>query len=528
MGGGKKKQVIGFEYAMTLHMGICRGPVNEIMEIDVGGKVAWSYAVSPSNVPVWDDGTHNDLAFYTTGATVDIQRADLFGGHAREGGIRGPVMVYFGNPEQTPSTNPFLAANWSGPKPEYRGTVTAWYDGLIATNNPYPKKWSFRVRRSTMGWDSTVFRPDLARINLMSTHYNPYPGIRWERMPGIKAMNPAHIIYESLTNRVWGRGLPSAMLDVDSFEDAAQALYDEAFGLCIRWTRTDEISLFVQHILDHIGGVLFVKRSTGLLTLRLIRGGYDPLALPLYDTSNGILEIVDATVASPVSTTNEVVIEYKDPVTNTARTVRVASLGSIQQTGGVLHTAKREYRGIPTAGIAQRVAIRDLRAMSDGLRKFIIKFDRRVWDIEPGGLVRIQDESRGILPTVLRVGKIEDGTLQSGTITLHCAQDVFALPSGSFISDQESVWEPPITTPCAPDQTVFEVPYVMLARALGPTEMGSLIEESAFLGTIVERGATSNTMYDIAVRGGAPEVEDWPEGDDMFCGYVRPPGAPGG
>jgi hypothetical protein len=91
--------------------------------------------------------------------------------------------------------------------------------------------------------------------------------------PGMDA-NPAHIIYECLTNTDWGMGSPSTAIDVDSFEDAAQTLYVENFGLSMIWTRQASIEKFVQEVLDHIQAVLFVDPATGLLTLSLIRGDY--------------------------------------------------------------------------------------------------------------------------------------------------------------------------------------------------------------------------------------------------------------
>ena len=80
-----------------------------------------------------------------------------------------------------------------------------------------------RVRRALKGWDGPVWQPSLAVIELdasyvgMSDSAEDYPAT--DRT--VKAMNPAHIIYECLTNRVWGRGLARTMLDEASFLVAA-------------------------------------------------------------------------------------------------------------------------------------------------------------------------------------------------------------------------------------------------------------------------------------------------------------------
>src|SRR6185436_11694918 len=109
----------------------------------------------------------------------------------------------------------------------------------------------------------------------------------------IRAMNPAHIVYECVTNRVWGRGLPRALLDDVAFRAVADKLYEENFGLCFLWNRQDDIDVFVQNVIDHIGGALYIDRQTGLLKLRLIRNDYDAATLIAYTFENGILDITE-------------------------------------------------------------------------------------------------------------------------------------------------------------------------------------------------------------------------------------------
>src|SRR5690606_40803528 len=81
----------------------------------------------------------------------------------------------------------------------------------------------------------------------------------------IKAANPAHIIWQLRTDRRYGRGLPSSRMNADSFAAAADALYDEGFGLCLRWTRQDTIANFEQIVLDHIGAVIDEDPSDGTI-----------------------------------------------------------------------------------------------------------------------------------------------------------------------------------------------------------------------------------------------------------------------
>lgn len=499
MGGKSDGQVVGYKYYFGLQMGVSRGPVDEMVEITVGDKVLWQGSI-------------------TGNTTIDINKPELFGGEKKEGGIQGALDVMFGASDQVATSK--LAEMLTGVMPGFRRTFTLFYDGMVCANSPYPKKWAVRARRTIEGWDGDVFRPDIAAIWMA-------PSVaETEHIESIKAMNPAHIIFECLTNREWGRGLPRAALDIPSFEAVAETLYAEGFGLCLRWTRTDEIQAFVQHVLDHIAGAIFMSRSSGLLTMRLVRGGYDASTLPLFDSESGLLEITEAAVSSSVVTTNEMIVQFREPVMNQDRKVRVTNLASLQSAGGAFNSIERSYPGLPTSDLARRVAQRDLRVSAEGLRRFSITVDRRGWTLEPGGLMRIRDASRHIPETVVRIGKIEDGTLQRGTIKLAVVQDVFAMPEGSFMGEQPGLWRPPVREACAGRSELFELPYFMLARNMRPADFAMLHDESAYFGTVVETGRSANVGYDLAVRSGWPTADDWPGNDDSFCGFERPEWAP--
>lgn len=588
-GGGSSSYTTGYRYFFGIHMGISRGPVDELCEIKVGDKTAWSGSV-------------------TGNTQFTIDNYNLFGGEAKEGGIQGTLDVMMGGATQTApaslramfganvpsavtvsgtiggnglyvkantglsyfttiggvlwqlqrdsfgrwtvfgsngvtyrSTNtPDLpeqatgwvrvtltqgAFNWEtgqfdtiesttaasiGITPSYslvpgfRRTFTVFYDGIVSMNNPYPKPWKFRVRRIFQGWDGDVFRPDLALV----------------QMGNIKAMNPAHIIYECLTNREWGRGLSRSMIDESSFAQVAMTLKSEGFGLCTRWNRTDSIKSFIAIILNHIAGSLFTSRRTGLLTLRLVRGGYDFEELPLFTPETGLLQVNDSPVASNSVGINEVRVTYRDPITDEDRTVRVNNLAALQASGGAINSTSREYKAVPTAELAIRLAQRDLRASSVALRKFTITLDRRGRSVEPGGVFLIQDQNRGIPITPVRVGQIEDGTLTDGSIKIVAVQDVFALPQVTWNVDVPNTWSPPSGTACLDVHRVFELPYFMLAGNLRRADLAYVETNDGFFGAVCAQGNSLNGGYQIAVRDGPSTPEDQPTSTEFFCGYT--------
>lgn len=200
-------------------------------------------------------------------------------------------------------------------------------------------------------------------------------------MATIKAMNPAHIIFEAQTNEEWGRGTDLGQLDLDSFKQCADILHDERFGMCIAWKRQDALKQFIQQILDHIGGALMIDRTTGLWKLVLIRESDSPDNLPSFDYGTGILRIEEDNNSSNDLVTNQLVVSYTDPVSNETRTVRTENLASIQQDGIILQN--KTYVGLPTVDLAGRVASRDMKIIQSHLKKFKIVLDRRAYSLQP-------------------------------------------------------------------------------------------------------------------------------------------------
>jgi Putative phage tail protein len=618
MGRSSDGQVKGYRYLFGIHMGICRGPVDELVEVKVGDKSAWRGSVRgyppPGFVGPWD----------LTPTEVAIDAYDLFGGEDGEGGVQGTLTVMMGGPTQTaPSA---LATVLKTPMPGFRRMLTAFFDGIVTMINPYPKKWQFRARRALAGWDGDPWYPEKALISLVrpvsagetqgsnetqiittseqkmavegpadtftitlsgssiegvnelyyqsdetnfrqqfteTTHYTrvgsvitfteaglelaggpfvvvlrqffieyTYELTTFNPLGGlgdvlIQAMNGVHIIYECYTNREWGRGLPREALDEESWQQAADTLFTERFGLCLRWTRTSSVQDFIQAVLDHIGAAVYPDRTTAKLKIKLIRDDYIRSELPLFDNTNGLLEITEAAISAQPQMINEVRVMYRDPVTNENRTVRASNLASVQASGGITNTLTKEFKGLPTADLASRVAKRELRALSPSIRKFNLVYDRRGFDLVPGGVVRVQDLSRNLSDTVLRIGQVDYGGMSDGRIKVVAMQDVFGLPSRGFTTLGPPQWNPPNNRPCIGWTEVFELPYRNVYRAFNQADFAYVTDTSAFAGVLVQEGNKLNLSFDLAVREGAVEPEDQPaDGEAYICGFDFEPKTP--
>lgn len=480
---GAKKQTIGYHYLMTLLFGLCRGPVNEIHEIVVGDKTALGGNLC-SPVP----GT--------------INQPHLFGGEEKEGGVQGAYRLYMGEPDQVLDGETIVPISGQGPVTAgklhdlrnmlagkvsmLRGIVTFHFNGLIASMNPYPKEWAFRVRRTTAGWASGF------------AWYGAKATI-WLADGKICAMNGAHIIYQLLTDPDFGAGEDPEEINEPSFIAAANVLCNERFGLCFKWERKDDVDKFIKTVLDHIGAAFFQDRETGLYTLKLIRGDYVKEDLPLFTPDSGLIEIVEDDNEASADAINEVIVTGKNPLDRgNDIQVRVQNNAGIQATGGKV-SSPASYPGIPTAELLTRVGQRDLKAASLGLKRFTVLLDRRAWRVYPGMPFRISHPKKGIADIVVRIGSYDDrDDMGDGNIKLKVVEDVFSMPDTAFVPPVDGEWEGPsqVALP-ALEERLIEASYRDVYVARGAAEADSLTDTDALIGQLGASPNVSNRDYQL-------------------------------
>lgn len=470
--GKFKKQTVGYSYYMGIHMGMGRGPIDELLEIQVGGLKAWEGSM-------------------TANGSFKIDKANLFGGTKGEGGIKGTFDLMMGGPDQVMSTG--LRKMLQGNQPQFRGVVSGFFDGLVCAMSPYPKAWTFRLRRILAGWDGGVWYGEKATIPM--TGYDSDGNSRT-----VLAMNGVHIIYEALTNRAWGLGRDRSLFLEDSWREAADTCFDENFGLCLRWSRQDTLMSFVQTVIDHIGAAVYVDKFTGQYKIKLIREDYDADSLPVLDMDSGLLSIDEATNASPYNLTNEIVVNWNNPITNEASQAREHNLALIQ-TQGAIASDTRDYPGVPTAALALWIAKRDLKTVSTNVRRFTLTCDRRTWRVQPADVLKIRDpQSRGIETVVVRIGTVEEAGQADGKIKIVCVQDVFGVDLNTFGQPQPPGHVEPDFTPQVARRLVYESTYSELVRYMPQGEFETMRGLEGYLRAHAEKPTDVSMSFDIAVR----------------------------
>lgn len=256
--------------------------------------------------------------------------------------------------------------------------------------------------------------------------------------------NPAHIIFECLTNTDWGMGSPEAAFDKAGFEAVAITLYGEGFGLSMIWTRQASIQDFIQEVLDHINAVLFVDPSTGLLTLKLIRGDYDADTLDEITPDNAVLSSFSRKLWGEIP--NEITVSWTNPTNEQEETAPPAQdLASIATQG--LIADSRNYYGVRNGPLAQRLAWRDLASSGQPLATFEAELDRTQYLLRPASLIKVTWPEYGLAGVVCRVTSVDYGRPGDMTIKVSLVEDVFGVDFGAYEDPPSSSWVDPSEPP---------------------------------------------------------------------------------
>jgi hypothetical protein len=469
--GGSKKQTIGYKYYLGAHLVVC-DEADELIEIIYGERRAWSGSV-------------------TTSGRISINKPDLFGGEKREGGFAGDIDVMFGEPTQVP--NGYLLSRAGSPQPAYRRLVgLVLRQCYIAANNPYVKAIWSRWRRYCKTWYTAK-----ARIG--------------------NGANPAHILYECITRSDWGMGYPASIVDDASWQAAADTLYDEGFALHLEWSDTGSIQDFMQEVIDHIGGVIGVSPATGQFQLTLLRDDYDPDALFVADVDN-IVELMDYQTADWGELTGQMTVIYTKHANWDKTSITLQNPATIQIQQAVVADT-RTFRGITDDELAARVCQRELNAVSLPLAKAKLRINRKAWALLKGSVFRLIWAPQGI-NKIMRVVGISGGTLTDGTLTIDCVEDVFGLPSATYVKPQPIGWQDPVGTPVAASpRRLVEAPYWDIARRLSDADMASVDPTDCFLEALAGRSFSGAINYDVHTKSASAStyVE---QGTGDFCPFA--------
>lgn len=496
MGGGGKggggSQTVGYKYHMGVQVVVCHGPVDSVRRIMIGERTAWS-----GNV--------------TSNTTIEINQPELFGGDSREGGVVGQVDIMMG--AGTQGRNPYLQAFQGNNCPGYRGLLSLVFKGsgtpttlggiqavlgslksfMWSSGNPYFKAPWVEATRVLAGWHTPVWNAEDAYIGSLD-------------------MNPAHIIYQCLTDPAWGMGYNPSDIGEESFGYAADLMKAEGFGLSIEWSDKSDIETFVGTILDHINGALGINMATGKFELKLIRDDYDTGDLLELNESN-VIELKSFQRAAFGDSINEVVVAYRDRDGNDKQ-ISVQNLASVNAQGGVITTTK-QYLGIRDDDLAAKVALRDLTTLTAPLAQVTLVCNRDAWDKEIGDVVKLVWPSLGLAGVAFRITAINKGNLTSSEIEISMVEDIFGLPDNAYTVAPPTQWIDNVVPPVPADVTLAqEATYWEVVKNINLANQNELQPGYGFGMLLAGRGAVQAPLgYVLSASSDDTEYADVSNGN---------------
>jgi len=478
-------------YGAAHHI-FCFGKVNELIDLSWDEKSARNHHLthpsshSTATPPVLQGPLLNNGAPYFVDIHGDYaakrkEAGSMFGGNRQGGGVAGGFKIYWGTDAQSADGYLSLSEAYGSsfvsrwPRICYirqgGGTPTAaGVDGGAAsqadggdrpfylganTSTPYPLR---AVLRRTGWWETAT---------------SPLGQTEQEATLGYDA-NPAEVLYDLLTNAVYGLGRSAARMDLQSFIDAAVALRNETvdasvpgvkrgFGISLIINTPIEAGSILRDILDTIDASLATNPLTGLYRLKLIRDDYVVATLPVISSSNSWEFVYRPSTWA--DTYNEVRLTYNRFVNTTERRGFVEDIASAQdganwQATGRIRTLTLDARLITDPDVARLKCERARRAHGIPLARCSWKMNREGYTLMQGDVVSADPAAFGVSDLILRITRINYGALDDGTIEVEAMQDVFNVGSAVYTAPPESGWvEPPADVDDDPDSSLdYPVP----------------------------------------------------------------------
>jgi len=412
--GGGSKQTVGYMYYLAMDFSLCWGPLDAVHEIRWGDYVAW---------------TGNQ----TSEGALDIYQPLLFGGKDEQGGVSGSGYFYIGNDTQT--SDPYLNSKL-GVQPGNRNVAHyVWRGGLVGQSQ-YIKPVSF----------------------IASRYPNPISLSSNKHIIGEDA-NPACIIAEMYTSKLFGKGYDTSMLDTSSFQTAGNTLYDEGFGLSFIVDSARDCEDVIDEVLRHINASVYVDLSTGKIVLKLIRADYSIATIPELNEST-VSDVEDFTRGSIGTIATEVRIVYNERSANYKERVYIQPEIGARHQLGFPKPVSLNYYAIKTKALAAQLGVRELLPLSKTPASCTVICDRNAYDLVPGSVFKLVWSPAEIDQIILRAKEINYGTLENGTIRIACTEDVYALDEALFDENPSSGWVPITGSPLNISDAYFtDMPY---------------------------------------------------------------------
>ncbi|WZB35702.1 tail megatron [Enterobacteria phage FtMidnight] len=407
-----KNVVVGHRYHIGLNMLLGIGPGVRLRRIWAGKDVAWT------------GNLQNQSNF-------NINQPNLFGGDDQGGGLQGTATFYPGTLDQ--DRDPYLAAQLGANVPAYNGFAhIVFKDFYIGTRTSVP--------------------PFYFELQNFPTSF---PG---SSTIGTLDCNPLAICWDVITQPDGRFNLPAEILDQSSFTSAATRVSSEGLGMSITVGSQMSGQDFLEEIMRHIDGVMYKDPIDAKIRVKLIRQDYNPSSIPAFSKAD-VIELKSFSKTLWAETFNQCRVTFNERESGYEESVAIAQDFANITYQNRVRTSDASFPGAKVASAANAIAARQLSVMSVPLYKCDLVMKRTAANLRPGDVFKLNYEPYGISEIIMRVVKINLGSLEDGKVTISCVQDKFASDSVVFAPPEGSEFEPiSFNAAAVTDARVIELP----------------------------------------------------------------------
>lgn len=251
--------------------------------------------------------------------------------------------------------------------------------------------------------------------------------------------NPAWVIYDLITARVYKLGYDATLVDLASFEACAATLITEGHGCSVKLDAEEDIEHVINALLAQVDGVIDEDPSTGLLSMRLIRADY---------VLGDLREMnVDNTIGRPrvtqtgwLENANHIDVEF----TNRAKQYKTDSIPARRLSNAISQGYRHRPRTVQypycmNATLAGKLAARDAALLCRPLMTCSAVLSREFYDLRRGQALKANWPQISVTDKVFRVLDIDRGQLADDKIRVTLIEDVFDNAAGAFAPDDPVV-----------------------------------------------------------------------------------------
>jgi len=256
--------------------------------------------------------------------------------------------------------------------------------------------------------------------------------------------NPIWILYEALTNNVWGCGVDPADgfegIDEDSFQAAASQVADEGLGASYILQESMQFPRFADMILRHVDAVLYREPTNGKWTVKLIRNDYNPNQLLILDETN-IIEVQEFGTDVSGALRDVVRIKFADRTKQYKESVATFRNPAVRAIQGYSSAVELDYPMVRDPGVAQRIAERESLGYSYPLRRLRLTATRKAANLRPGDVFRFVWAGYAV-DAIFRVTSIRLGSPADGVVIVEAVEDKFSIASTTIGAEPSPAPDP--------------------------------------------------------------------------------------